>query len=195
MKISVLQAKIKQAGISVRDLCAQADITTPTYYEMIKRNNTTAGHLEKLARILKFPVQELFDDDVQLIMHSAVASVSEPQAAYTRAAVKVHHVGRLIEERMKKLKMSVKEVADATGTSPQNISQMLTRQSIAFEKAVEINSILNPPGSPSWDLFSYYARTASKSIETRYIDLLEEYKTLQAKYLDVIENQKNKSNG
>lgn len=190
MKIKILQVKIKQAGMTVRDACEQAEITTPTFYEMIKRNNTTAGHLEKLARVLGFPVQDFFDDDVKVNpIITSYSSAAEPSATYYTAKAKPEliHVGKIIEARMKRLKISIKEVAEATGTSSQNISQMLGRKSIAFDKAVELNNILNPPGSKEWDIFSYYSRSSSKSIEHKYIELLEDFNKMQAEYLHLLE--------
>jgi len=186
MKINVLQLKINQANLNIRELCKLAGISTPTLYHMMKTNDTHASNIEKLAKVLKFPVQELFDDDVQLVQ-SVLSIASEPNAGYATKKQETLHVGKIIEARMKRIKVSVKDIAEATGTTMQNISQMLTRKSIAFEKAVEINAILNPPGSPDWDIFSFYSRQNNKSIEQRYIELLEEHKKIQADYLKLLD--------
>lgn len=187
MKINVLQLKISQANLNIRELCKLAEISTPTLYHMIKTNDTHASNIEKLARVLKFPVQELFDDDVQQVQ-SVLSVASEPSAGYaTTKKQETLHVGKIIEARMKRIKVSVKDIAEATGTTMQNISQMLGRKSIAFEKAVEINAILNPPGSPEWDIFSFYSRQINKSIEQRYVELLEEHKKMQSDYLKLLE--------
>lgn len=191
MKISLLQVKIKQANMNVREVCQMAHITTPTFYEMIKRNNTSALHLENLAKVLKFPVQDLFDDEVKAPTFTNIESlVQDPSATYSPKAASVKHVGKLIEERMKRIKFTIKDMADATNTTSQNISQMLGRKSIAFDKAVEINAMLNPPGSPPWDIFSYYSRATAKSVEQRYVELLEEHKQLQGNYLKLLEKCK-----
>lgn len=187
MKINVLQLKVSQANLNIRELCKLASISTPTFYHMLKTNDTHASNLEKLARVLKFNVQELFDDDVQQAQ-SVFSVASEPSMGYATAKKQeTLHVGKIIEARMKRIKVSIKDIAEATGTTTQNISQMLTRKSIAFEKAVEINSILNPPGSPEWDLFSFYSRGHKKPLEQRYIELLEEHKKVQSDYLKLLE--------
>lgn len=180
MNISKIKFHLDKSGITVRDFCRMVGITNPTYYKALRDNDILASNLEKMCKILKVNPLEFFDLNYLTPENDIDIELKETIPQYSRKKVELH-IGRIIEDRLDEIGMSVAEFGRRIGTTRQNAQNLLKRKQIQIDSAIEYNEILNPPGSKPWDIFQYFVRQKPETINDKYTRLLEEHTALLRK--------------
>lgn len=91
--------------IALGDLCEQAEITTQTLREAIKRNSTKTDILERIAHVLNVPIGYFFGEQSPGIIvsgrHNQVHSGQGNQIVLTQEQREIEHLRELLIEKDK----------------------------------------------------------------------------------------------